>query len=508
MSSIKFKTILTILVSTQLFSCSSAWLTHYNNKEKLESEEAVFIDAKQRVVYSIKKPKIIKVGDTDTKVTFSGYCAEPSPDALSSLAATLGVDLSVKDKGELGIANTMAEGVSNIGIRTVAIQALRDFMYRNCEAYALGGITDFGLETLQRRFQSTMVGIMAIEQLTGAVKAPSVTITSNTSIGSPDAILELTNKSSVALEALNNSKSTQSAAKTKSEKSTLAQKNSQNEIDDFKKAITDIEAKKEEDRSTDEKEILANKDTKSTELENNLKVAKEKADKDNIDLETANSGVKKSQQAYDAIEDSREAAITGGGQSKTTATYAQYPEPKPLSAESVEKIATAVKEIVQMTINGNLRSEVCTTIIGQYPDTPAIKGTTLYYCNSLLFADTQEDRNKLLKNFKFDDGWNEEEPAKKPIMQELDREAIQIDNIVKKIQKQLRQLDFTDARNQIIEPDGVWGESTLGALNKMIQKCGGISESIKSLSITQENIPSILSAVNEAYDKDCSSDKF
>lgn len=45
-------------------------------------------------------------------------------------------------------------------------------MYRNCEAYALGGASSIGLGTLQRRFQSTMVAILAIEQLTGAVRVP------------------------------------------------------------------------------------------------------------------------------------------------------------------------------------------------------------------------------------------------------------------------------------------------------------------------------------------------
>lgn len=112
-------------------SCAS--LTHFNSKKELSGQSAVFVDAKQRGVYSVSKV------DADGNFIWKGVCAEPSPDAISALASALGLDINVADKGTLGVSNSLSEGVGTLGVRTAAIAALRDIMYRNCEAYALGG---------------------------------------------------------------------------------------------------------------------------------------------------------------------------------------------------------------------------------------------------------------------------------------------------------------------------------------------------------------------------------
>jgi hypothetical protein len=125
--------------------------------------DSLSIDAKQRVVYTVTK----KYKDN---VEWKAICAEPSPDALSALSASLGVDAAVASKA-LGVAFSSQEAAASIGLRTQTIQTLRDAMYRLCEGYASGAIDDIGFARLQRRYQAIMLGLLSIEQLTGAVVA-------------------------------------------------------------------------------------------------------------------------------------------------------------------------------------------------------------------------------------------------------------------------------------------------------------------------------------------------
>lgn len=115
-------------------------------------------------------------------------CAEPSPDALSAYVAEFAA------KGELpnGVAAQLSggtsEGAAFTGLRTYGIQVLRDAMYQNCQAHMNGALSPEDYAILARRNQRYMVALLAIEQLTGAVKAPPVII--NTS-GSAEAARSL-----------------------------------------------------------------------------------------------------------------------------------------------------------------------------------------------------------------------------------------------------------------------------------------------------------------------------
>jgi hypothetical protein len=98
-------------------------------------------------------------------------CAMPSPDAIAAAAAAGGLSLD-NPGGTSGNAGFSAsEAAASIGLRTQSIQLLRDAMYRMCEGYAAGGIDSVEYGVMMRRFQSSMVAILAIEQLTGAVTA-------------------------------------------------------------------------------------------------------------------------------------------------------------------------------------------------------------------------------------------------------------------------------------------------------------------------------------------------
>lgn len=132
--------------------------------------ESMSIDAKQRVVFSVDK-------DFSGK-KWTAFCAEPSPDALAAVSASLGLDASVGAKA-LGAAFANSESAASIGLRTQSITILRDGMYRLCEGYASGALDDIGFARLQRRYQAIMLGLLAIEQLTGATVAKQAVLTGN-----------------------------------------------------------------------------------------------------------------------------------------------------------------------------------------------------------------------------------------------------------------------------------------------------------------------------------------
>lgn len=151
-----------------------AELTFYTKAMDLGSNSYA-TDVKQRIVISKKWP-----GDGKSKAERHVVCAEPSPDALTVLSASGGVSANTaKIDGSVNAGVAFSENGAFVGLRTHSIQLLRDSMYRICEAYANGGIDERTYISLQRRFQSTMMGLLAIEQLTGPVVASQAMLTTN-----------------------------------------------------------------------------------------------------------------------------------------------------------------------------------------------------------------------------------------------------------------------------------------------------------------------------------------
>lgn len=172
-----------VLLSILSFSaCASVGnLAAVNKKETLGSglngkgfaPAGVFIDAEQRAVLSNRRIDKTK----DTRVV----CAEPAPDALSAIAAQAGVsvsDISNAVSAEGGVS----EAAANIGLRTQTIQTLRDGFYRVCEAY-MNGLSEEQYAIMLRRFQTNMIALLAIEQLTGAVKGGDAVVSASAGSG-------------------------------------------------------------------------------------------------------------------------------------------------------------------------------------------------------------------------------------------------------------------------------------------------------------------------------------
>jgi hypothetical protein len=189
-----------------LSGCSA---NHYSihRSDHLDSDESVVIavDAKQRFLLSnvISKTGEATPGTSMTPEKFRRYCAEPSPDVfsvLSQAASGSGSFGQTADPKSINIALQAAFSSSETGAtisRTQTINMLKEMMYRTCERYLNGQISDFEYPIIAARDQRIMTSILAIEQLTGAVLPKPVVIaaTGSASTGqlTNDAILSLDN---------------------------------------------------------------------------------------------------------------------------------------------------------------------------------------------------------------------------------------------------------------------------------------------------------------------------
>jgi hypothetical protein len=165
---------------TTLSACAN--MTHLTRTRTMGKEDqygrrqVFFIDAKQRAIF--QRQGVV--------------CAEPSPDALSALAASQGLSVSTPEGTSVGQSLSIAEAAGAIGLRTQSIQLMRDHMYRVCEGYLSGAVSGITFQLMHRRFQTTVVGILAIEQLTGAIRAPSIVLGGSAQVGNAEAVAQLT----------------------------------------------------------------------------------------------------------------------------------------------------------------------------------------------------------------------------------------------------------------------------------------------------------------------------
>lgn len=123
---------------------------------------AIHLDAPQRVVYANKAGAV---------------CAEPSPDALQAYAASLGASFSAPSRESAALATAFSENSASIGLRTQSITLMRDALYRICEAEHNKAISHGDTVLLLERSQDLTLGVLAIEQLTGAVVARQAILT-------------------------------------------------------------------------------------------------------------------------------------------------------------------------------------------------------------------------------------------------------------------------------------------------------------------------------------------
>lgn len=129
--------------------------------------EIVTVDAKQRHLL------ILPEYDTAGTRTRWRVCAEAAPDVYSAFATSLALR-GDKHGGEASLGSAEAAGSIE---RTQTINMIRERFYRTCELYASGAINRTQFVIQAARDQRSMIAILAIEQLTGAVRPKSTIIT-------------------------------------------------------------------------------------------------------------------------------------------------------------------------------------------------------------------------------------------------------------------------------------------------------------------------------------------
>jgi hypothetical protein len=134
---------------------------------RLDTGVSAFIDAKQRAIIS-------RMGPDGRPI----ICAEPGPDVFTANGGAFSANGSGNGTS-LGLAGATSESAGAISAPTTAILAQRGAYYRICEAYMNGASDDIDVMLGIRNNQRSLAGIIAIEQLTGAVRAPSTVLSAS-----------------------------------------------------------------------------------------------------------------------------------------------------------------------------------------------------------------------------------------------------------------------------------------------------------------------------------------
>lgn len=334
------------------------------------------VDASQRAVYSVNK-----TFTRDGKLTksWTAFCAEPSPDALVAYATSFGVSATVAGKA-LDVAASQTQAAASIGLRTQTIQLLRDGMYRLCESYASGAIDDDDMAMLQRRYQNMMIGLLAIEQITGPVIArqASLSTSSAAAIGKSIAEISIALADGAALLEKANTDLKDAEADVKAKQALL---------DTANKAVKDLPA----DASKEKK----------AEAEAAQSTATASLDKSKGVLKSATTTKNAKQTYYDSIEASLKDAqrmVTSASSTVSFADLAPIHAAKPGTASDYQVVVKGVVDIVTLVLNHAHQSEICSVVFSSASVSKAkaaMLENAAEYCSTIAIPATKDAKGAL-----------------------------------------------------------------------------------------------------------------
>jgi hypothetical protein len=134
---------------------------------------SIATDARLRVVTNVEPGIASRVGKVDAKQI---VCVEPSPDVAAAIAGSFGFGVSVLSQGAGSVSGANVEGLTQLGERTVAIQAILKQGYQACLDYANGAIngTTYSLRT--SRLDDLLVTLVLAEAAAGAFGRTGATV--------------------------------------------------------------------------------------------------------------------------------------------------------------------------------------------------------------------------------------------------------------------------------------------------------------------------------------------
>ncbi|HWA23406.1 MAG TPA: hypothetical protein VG735_13505 [Caulobacterales bacterium] len=312
-------------------SCGCAEVSSIYHNRELTHDRAIVVDAKQRAIIAGPKTIVWEYDETGKKAKRAtiqvGPCAEPPPDVFSVLAASAQGNVSYKDIAALSGSYSQSESGASLLTRTTVIQTLRDGFYRLCEAHMRGGMDDVAYTVGLKKFQTELVGLLAIEQLTGAVQSASASIAaaSQAQLGSVSALAQQRQAWSLELE---QTKQAQKQAEIAAKATATA----------LEKANTDLDKDKE------------NEDLKTA--ASNAKSEDDKAQKAKSALDAKVASLTAS---ITAIDDSLKGAAPGGSSASASGIVVVTDN----AGKDVSEVKDAVVEIVKLINSDDYGPTTC-----------------------------------------------------------------------------------------------------------------------------------------------------
>lgn len=157
--------------------CANMSSIHHMDKLDTASPNIVSVDSDQRFLVTNLVLNGREPGVTDYRV-----CAEQFPDTFSTQSGSTSGALSwLPGVGGNEVATQASSSFGETAAsmsRTQTVNLLRESMYRTCERYLNGAITQEQMDQQASRDAMTMVSILAIEQLTGSITPNGVGLSS------------------------------------------------------------------------------------------------------------------------------------------------------------------------------------------------------------------------------------------------------------------------------------------------------------------------------------------
>lgn len=335
-----------LLAASALGACTGT----INNARSVSGPGVHYIDARQRAVLInplvTPKPKGGTAASADANAARPAFrsCSEPQPDVFTTLAVSLGLDLGLAPNSgtdSVKVATALSENASTIS-RTQTINLLRESFFRTCERFLNDSQMSPEMLVQAARDQRMMVSVLAIEQLTGAITPPPVTIISSSNAA-------VTGDAAKMMERLDAAKAdftTADTAATKAETESKAL--------DTSNTCPDIRKVAEATRTQEQKDKLAACDA-----------AKAKAT-------TARAAAESAKGHYEALK-SVAAAGAGGAAANTggSVTGGGNPANTPTAADRAA-VASTVQHIVDNTFGVDEYAMLCIRVLSN-DSTPTVE---------------------------------------------------------------------------------------------------------------------------------------
>lgn len=345
-----------LLVTTlALSSGGCAYLSTYKSTTDLPATKtvgaatmshatAVHVDAKQRVI--LAKPGFA--------------CAEPSPDALSAFASSMGLGIALPNQASASFAQALQESSASIGLRTQAITLMRDALYRICEASYNDRLNQPQIMSLLARTQDLTLAVLAVEQLTGAVSAQQVALGGSANAAASAALSTNQQLLQAAKETETSAKAKQTAAEEKeatkrTEVSTRAAR-----IEEIQKLLNPPAGQPAQsaEKQAELKTELDEKQNAQKTAERELELLKQQALSVKEQATQATATREAIEKNFGVALTHAHAAASGFGQ------FSGQNQPTvKLNDESTKHVAKAVQAIVETVVNRTHVEEACLAII-------------------------------------------------------------------------------------------------------------------------------------------------